>query len=220
MKTYQYIQFGLVAAELFAFLSGVYYYQKVKNSYWKWFVFYLGFIVAGEIAGLSTLYYFNNGSLSRDIYNFVIIPCEFLFFIWLFWRYMKKERKFTIWPLIAAVLYAVSWIVNTFFLPDLTIWFFEVSYLTGVVVILVLVMLFFIRFVNADEVTAYKNNILFWVSLGLLVFYLVTSPYFALRTMLYRSNKELFWVYYYVQFAANYFMYIIFAFSFKWAKQQ
>jgi hypothetical protein len=218
MATYQYIQVGLVLMEFLAFLCGIINFKKINNSFWKWFVYYLGFIVAGETVGLLLLYAFHNGTASRDVYNYVVIPVEFLFFCWLYYRYFISNPRLRIWPLAGAAIYAVSWLTDSFFVPGMMIWLFTFSYLVGVVVLLVLTILFFTRFMESKEILHYKNNMMFWISLGLLIFYIITSPYFALRSALYKDNRQIFWIYFYIQFGVNYLMYTLFGLSFVWAK--
>ncbi len=217
MKTYQLVQYGLVIMEAIAFLIAVFHWQKVKNSYWKWFVVYLGIIVLSEIAGLTLLYHFKLVWSSRNLYTYFVIPLEFLFFFWLYFRYYEN-RSARYWPLVGAVIYAVAALVNFIFYPHTNIGLFPFSYMLGIILVLALAILFFYQLMVGNELLGFKYNTMFWVSLGLLIFYLVSSPYFGLRQLLYAKYRDIFWIYYYIQFGVNYLMYIFFCIAFIWGK--
>ena len=217
MRTYQLIQIGLTFLEAAAFITGLFYWNKVKTSYWKWFVVYLGAIVLGEAAGLLLLYKFREPVISRNLYIYFIIPMEFLFFLWLYGRYYAgKKAAYLIFA--AMGLYLVVFLVNVIFLPGTTIWFFPISYLLGVVLLLLLSVIFFLQLISSDAILGYRKEMIFWVSLGLLVFYLVSSPYFGLKQLLYDKYRGIFWIYYYIQLGCNYLMYLFFCCAFIWGQ--
>ena len=217
MKTYTIVQIGLVIMEAIACIAGIINWKKIKHTYWKWFVVYLGAIVLCEIIGLSLLYLFKNAGGSRDFYNYFVIPFEFLFLIWLYYQYFKDEKARYI-PVAGAIIYLGSWVINLTIFPDLNFWAMPLPYLVGVIILLLLVILFFFRLVYSDEILGYKRNMMFWVSLGILIFYLVTSPFFGLRQMLYDKYRDIFWIYFYAQFAVNYMMYMFSTIGFLWSK--
>jgi hypothetical protein len=222
MRLYQWLQLGLVGMELLACLAGCFHWHKLRHSYWKWFVVYLGIIVLGEATALTALYVFKAGSLSNIIYVYIIIPLEFLFFYWLYFRYFAA-RTGKWWPLMGAGIYVASWAVQLLLKQPPVFWQQPLSYLVGIVVMMVLVIRFFVQFVSGEEILGYRQlgyrqHMMFWVSVGLLVFYLVSSPFWALRVELAVKYRHLFWIYYYVQFAVNYLMYLFFAIAFIWGK--
>jgi hypothetical protein len=217
MKAYEVLQRAQVAAEAIAFLAGIINWHKVKNTYWKWFVYYCGLIVLCETTGLLITYYYMEILAGRNFYNYFVIPLEFFFFFWLFFKDLKKGNKHH-WPLSCALVYCIAFLVNGFIFPDVLFWSVPVSYMVGVISLLILSLLFFILLARGGDILNYKTNMMFWVCLGVLVFFLISSPFFALRQTLWAKYRDVFWPYYYLQFAVNYLMYLFFATAFIWGK--
>jgi hypothetical protein len=215
MKIYQVFQLVTIITEAIAFITGLLHWKKVRNSYWKWFVIYLGVITLCEILGYSFSYLFKSTVLNRHLYNYFVVPLELLFFFWLFYRDLTDRLK-RLLVSVAIGIYLVSFLVNVIMLPDVNFWFFPFSYLFGIIVMLTLSISFFIRPENTRA--HYKQNMMFWISLGILIFFLVSSPFYVLRSALYYNYTDLFWIYYYVQFGATYLMYILFSMAFIYGK--
>ncbi len=217
MDTVSVIQFGLIFFELLACVIGFIYWKKIRNTYWRWFPVYLGLIVMIELTGKVLLDVFDDRASNIALYNYFGIPIQFLFFIWLFYC-IFKNKKIKRWPIVGLVTYLGAWITERFFLTDTRTWFMSFSYTVGNAILLILIILFFIKFINSDEILDYKQSMMFWVSLGLLLFYLGTFPYYALRNTLHDNYRQLFNIYFYTSFILDYAMYILFSIAFIWGK--
>ncbi len=57
---------------------------------------------------------------------------------------------------------------------------------------------------------------LFWVSLGLLLYYLGTFPYYGLRNTFVKDFHDVFVTYTYIEYFLNSLMYLMFTISFIW----
>lgn len=211
------MQIGLLVLEATACIIGFLNWKKIKTSFWKWFAVYLAVIAICEITGLFLLYFFKETIPSRNLYNYFVIPLEFLFFYWLYYRYYKdkSEKKLA---LASLIIYLPVFVISVIFFDDVTIWLFPFSYLAGIIMLLILIIIFFFRLMRSRQILHFKEDMMFWVSLGLLVFYVVSSPYFGLKQFLYQKHKDVFWIYYYIQFVVNYLMYLFFCFAFIWGK--
>lgn len=219
MKTFEIFRFGLVVMQGLAAVAGLAQFKRLKTNYWKWFVIYLIAICIGEAAGLWTLYYIADKEVSRNLYDYLIIPGEFIFFFWLFYRYFQLNFPRGRFLAVGAfLLYLLSWIIFFFFSDELSIWELPITYLTGVIGLLLLTIYFFIQFIFSEQILGFRSNIMFWVALGVLLFYIVSAPFFALRMVLYRDQLNVFWIYYYVQMAANYLMYLLFIIALVWGQ--
>ena len=73
--------------ELLAAIIGLINWRRVKNDYWKWFPFYLLLLPI-----LETLTYWTPKSMINYINTFIIIPIEFLFFCWLFYKNSQQKK--------------------------------------------------------------------------------------------------------------------------------
>ena len=84
--------------------------------------------------------------------------------------------------------------------------------------VIVLMLIFFINFSKSDAILKYQSSMMFWVCIGLMIFYVGTLPFYGLRTTLYHLDKHFFYVYWNIQFVLNYLMYTLFAVAFIWGK--
>lgn len=217
MDKYFWLKIGLNFFELFAFITGLSYWKKIKHSYWKWFVIYLGFIVVLEITAKYIGYVLENIKLNGDLYYFFGLPVQFFFFYWLFYKWFENRSE-KVWPIIGAAVYVLAWLADFFFLRGIRLWFSSFSYTVGNIVLLVLIILFFLKFINSNEILGYKFSMMFWVCIGLILFYLGTFPFYALRNTLYLHYKNIFYPYWDTNFVLNYLMYIFFTLTFIWGK--
>lgn len=217
MDRYFFIRAGLNLVELMACITGFIYWKKLRDSYWKWFVIYLLLIVMTELAALYISYVLKDPVLNGELYQFFGIPIQFIFFTWLFGRELKAypERN---WPIFGAALYVVSWIVDTLYFAKLKFSFMSFSYTVGNIVLLILLIVYLLKFINSERVLKYRSSMIFWVCLGLLVFYMGSFPFYALRNTLYKNYRDIFYTYWYISFGFDYLMYLLFALAFVWGK--
>lgn len=207
------MKWGLNFFELLSCIIGFYFWYKIRGSFWKWFPIYLAIILVTEFTGKYIMLVLKDQVLNGELYRYFGIPVQFLFFFWLFYQYFSadKERK---WPVIGAVIYGLSWLTEIFFLQGVRGWFMSFSYTMGNIVLLVLIILFFIKFINSQEILNYKQSMMFWVSLGLLSFYLGTFPFYALRNTLAVSYPDIFYAYLKINYVLDYLMYVFFTIAF------
>jgi hypothetical protein len=216
MNKFLVIKLCLIFMELLASITGFAYWKKIKDTYWKWFPVYLMVIVILESFGVYFSYGLKNNDLNGNLYSYIVLPLEFLFFIWLFGKYFESpnERK---WAIAGAILYSISWIIEILFLKKKAVWFSSLSFTVGNIVLLVLTILFFIRLANSERILHFKRSMMFWVAIGVLIFPL-TFPFFALRNTLYAEYRELFYWLWYASMGLGYLMYLLFIAAFVWAK--
>ncbi len=200
--------------ELSACITGFLYWKKIKNSFWRWFPVYLGVIFLTEITGEYFLYELHDLETNIAIYSYFGIPLQFFFLYWLFYQHFKNTKN-SKWPLLSAAIYSFCWLGDTFFFDML---FDSFSYTIGCTLLLILLLIYFIKFLNSRQLLSYKFSMMFWVCLGVLIFYIGALPFFGLRTVYYSQFPEFFYVYWYVQFVLNYLMYISFCISFIWGQ--
>ena len=206
----------LRSAELMACIAGLVYWKKIRTSVFKWFFFYLCFIVVSECIGK-----FTQASAYEQInlayFNYFEIPTEFLFFFWLFYHTRAFER-FKKLPLICAALYLVSWLTDMLYFSKMKFSFYSFSYTIGTLLLLVVVLRYFILLVTSNNILSFWKDMLFWICTGLLVYYLGTFPYYGLRNTLVDHYPGLYYTYSYIIYILNSLMYILFTFSFVWGK--
>ncbi len=209
------MQYATIFMEFASFLTGLFYWKKIKNTTWKWFVVYLGFIVGGELICnyLSTTIYINN---VNDIFNYITIPVEFLFLYWLYYQH-AINKKTKLLAITCCLLYGLSFAADQYFFQGKRFLFDSFSYCMGNLLLLLLIISFFVEFSKGNEILHFKSSLIFWVSLGSLVFYLGTLPYFGLIHLLYDKHRTIFNYYTYLFFVFDWIMYLLFIIGFiKW----
>jgi len=203
--------------EFMACITGLVFWNKFKNSYWKWFPVYLGVIILTELIGEYLLHVKKDLASNIALYSYFGIPIQFFFFYWLFYQQFKPAAK-SKWPLISAAIYLICLVTDLAYISKIKLYFESFSYVIGCIFLLILILIYFARFIKSDEIIKYRTSMMFWVALGLMIFYIGAMPFFAFRTELYRQDKDFFYTYWYIQFGLNYLMYLLFIISFIWGK--
>ncbi len=215
MDKYLLLRLLLYLFELGALISGLVHWKKVKQTYWKWFVVYLLVIVLAELSAEYAGTVLKEVKLNIIINIYFSIPLQFIFIYWLFYQRSDpaKEKR---WPLIGAGIYIISLLFESLYLKNNKLAFSSISYLTGNVILLLLVFIFLFSFINSNEILYYKKSMMFWVCLGLLFFYLGTLPFFGLWNTLANNYPNVFNVYWMVEVSLNCLMYFLFSIAFIW----
>ncbi len=217
MDIYLKLRIGLNFFELLACVTGFASWRKIKNSYWKFFPLYLALIVVTEITAECIGYLGGNWKLNADIYYFFGIPLQFIFFYWLFykWFVLQSEKRCA---LLGTAIYLLTLLADMLFFNQMKFWFSSLSYLVGNIILLILIIIFFLGFINSRHILTYQGNMMFWTCTGLLVFYLGSLPFYGLWNTLARDYPDIFNAYWIIQVLFNYLMYIFFIIAFIWGK--
>jgi hypothetical protein len=87
----------------------------------------------------------------------------------------------------------------------------------GNLFLLILVMLEFLNQIKSDMIMSFKENKMFYINIGVTLFYIGNMPFFALYFDILEIPK--YWNNYYIYFmVSNCLMYLLFAASFVWGK--
>lgn len=206
--------------ELSACLAGFLHFKKLNPNYWKAFPFYLALIFIIEMTAKWAQQNPENIIQVFNLYTYFGIPIQFLFFFWLFYQHDKSESNHS-WAVYGFFIYIASLIVDELFLMnDLQYGFKSMSYTCGNMILTVLIFRYFYQLIKSDELLNFNEKRMFWVCLGLLIFYLGTMPYFGLFNTLRFNYPALFKVYWYVQMIFNICMYLCFTIGFIWSKSK
>ncbi len=203
-------------AEAMACICGLIFWKKVEGTYWKLFPFYLLFIVFSELLGYYTKVH-QLLTINNYYFRFLEIPAEFLFFFYIFYQAFK-DKKYRWLPLACSGLYILCWLIDMFGMGKHRFWFSSFSSTIGNLLLLILILGYFIQLVTSNAILDFKRDMLFWVSTGLLLFYLGTFPFYGLENMLYHYYRDVYNDYKFVASILDSSMYIMFAFSFIWGR--
>lgn len=218
MVTDDLLRYGLYFTEGIAAVVGTLFLSRIKKAFWKWFVLYLWLIFLTEMSGEYVFAVLHNPQLNAALYTWWAIPLQFIFFSMLFfWHFNRRGDKWV--SAVCAVLYLAAWVADMVWLRHLQFAFTSFSYMTGNIVLLLQIILFFIRFTASNDILQYWQSQMFWVCIGLLVFYLATLPYFGLWNNLRKYQGVFFYHYWRVQMCLAACMYGFFSVSFIWNKK-
>jgi hypothetical protein len=201
----------IIIAEFIPVVIGVYNYKKIKDTYWIWFLCYLAFIFCAEL--LSDLEILFNASNRKYIYGFLIIPIEFLFFYWLYACKSLKNKKL-FWTF--AMVYLVSFIPHLYLKSENTM-VYSFNYVVGAFLLGILVFLEYLKQIRSDEILKFKENMMFYVNLGVSLLYVGTLPLFSFYVIIIK-DKEIFTNYNILFLLINQLMYLLFSMAFLWGK--
>ena len=203
--------------ELLACGTGFYYWNKLKNSYWKWFPVYLAVIFLVEMTGKYFRIGLGNVEWNTALYIYFGIPIQFLFFFWLFGKQAQNKKE---WLLIVflTTIYILCWLIELFYIRNTKFWFSSFSYTAGNLLLVILIINFLLKFINSNDILHYKQSMMFWIVTGLALFYLNTLPFFALRNTLATNHRNVFAIYQNLQLILGCLMYFTFSLAFIWGK--
>lgn len=201
----------LVFIQLIAAITGVFYFNKIKDSHWKWFSIYLIIVFCQECFWKFNVTYSREGKFIY--YTYVGVTIEYLFFYWLYANKSQKRKKLFI---LVTLIYIFTLSISTFFFSVYEI--HSISINMGSIFLICLIILEFIKQIKSDDILKFKENKMFYINLGLILFYVGSYPFHVFGKELYENYRYI-WNGYNTYFlATNCLMYMLFTTSFIWGK--
>ena len=197
--------------EFIALVAGIIKFKSLKNSYWKWFVFYLAYILVYEIISYiaKVEFKYKIGAFQ----SYIHMPIEYLFLFWLFAVKSLQKKVLFYW---FSVLFFLSFVIDTRLQQgDFT--FKSLNTTIGNLLLLILVMLEFNMQIKSDAILYFKENKMFYINIGVTLFYVGNMPFFGwyMPIIKYPDIWNDFFKYFMI---SNCIMYLLFAASFVWGK--
>ncbi len=203
---------ALTGFEFLAAIIGFINWSKIKRTYWQYFPLYLLVLTISDLVSI----YLPSKSVNI-YYTYFIIPLEFTFMFYLFKKNLKYDRL--VWFCI--VVYVMSfWIEFLYENINRKNIFLSVSYSVGNLLLLILILRYFYFLIYSERILSFYTEPMFWVSSGLLLFYLGTFPYYGLYNLLKTKYFDILVSYTWIMIFLNYAMYLLFAASFIWGKEK
>lgn len=195
--------------ELIAALTASFYYYKTKDHSFKTFVWYLWLIVIVETLGLygyvlqnnydnSWFIWLKNSVFCSNVWLFNIYGILALILLGLF--YIRNLKDTFSKNVIKAIVLISTFFALIYFL--VTNGFFEKTipyhFTIQTFAVFIFVILYFRELIKSDELLEFYKSYLFYISLGLMLWYLCVTPLFIFDGYFYAINKE------FVVFRKNY----------------
>jgi len=203
----------LLIIQFFTALIAFVFFIRNNKSYWRWFSFYLIFIFIQEV-----VWTYNPellGFKKQVYYAFCGIPIQYLF---LFWLFAFKSLKNSLLYSLFSIIYIASYLPIELFYKKLDI-VYSLNLTIGTLLIAFLAVLEFIKQIRSDDILKFKENKMFYITIGVILFYIGTYPFWVFYDVLSQEPYLEVWNIYYLYFLiSNCIMYLLFLASFIWGK--
>jgi len=209
-----YIEFidVLLWIEFFAALTGIFYFRSLKNSYWKWFSIYLVLIFIQEFFWFLFSDHFSP-TIKHGYFGVFGIPVQFIFLFWLYaFKSLKNKKLF----LICTLIYGIT---IPLYIEKISV-ILSVNYAVGTTIIMILVLLEFIKQIRNDEIVRFKENKMFYINIGVILFYIGTYPFFAFYETFFNNYVDLYNAYVLYFRISSFLIYLLYIASFVWGKHR
>ncbi|RAV98467.1 hypothetical protein DQQ10_23365 [Pseudochryseolinea flava] len=163
--------------ELVTAIAGIIFYRKYSNSNLKYFVYMLWFIVLVEFA-IGTLKQYTEARLQNNyIYN-VLTSLQYAYYFFLYYSIITIPR-YRQWVLTFLVMFVVAVVVNFLWIQKLSVTaaFASYTFTLGAILLMMTIALFLVEILNTEKILYFKNYLMFWISIGLFVFYTGIIPF-------------------------------------------
>ncbi len=165
--------FSTLFMELLCAIIGSIFYYKYKDSILKYFLVYLWIVVLFEYSGYITREYFHikSNGIIFNIYFFL----NYTYLSYLYYRIVQHPlRKKAI--LSFFVIYILSIAIGGIYENYVT-QFQSIPFITASFLLVIQIAFYFTEILNSKKVLHVKRNLFFWISIGVLIFYIGSIPF-------------------------------------------
>lgn len=188
------------------------YIKSLKGKSQRFFIYYLIIIFLCEVFGKWGGEYITFSK--TKYYNYFVIPFQFVFFYWLY-ALKSFHNKKLFW--ILSLLYLLSFIPSVIFFRESKI-YFSFNYTFGCLLLMFLVIKEYYNQINSVNIINFQANNMFYINLGVTLFYIGTLPFFTFYSLL-RAYIQIWNIYFDYFLISGIVMYVLFSISFIWGKQ-
>lgn len=195
-----------------AIIGTIYYYKYKQTNFLKYFIFLLYYMAVNEFAAL---YYSRNIKIQNSVFFNIAQIFEFSFFLILYQKTLVKSiyKKILVVFLVLYYLSIVFFCVVDNFIED----FFGISYIIGSFFTSIGIIFYLAEILNSDRVFHLFRSLLFWISIGMLMYYVPSIPFWIVRRYFESSSiiPSIFYLNYFLVFLYN----LLFIIGFIWSQK-
>ncbi|AUC76226.1 hypothetical protein CW732_11335 [Olleya sp. Bg11-27] len=210
--------------ELFAVVTGLFFYRKFKNTVVKYFIWFLVFLIMCEIFSTYTYLIKNDGILSflkgtklEKNYWFSTLTWSIgsiLFFSFYYYKIIKSLVLKAIIKYSSFWFFCFSCIYIIVHFDDFFIRYFPIITVLGAIIIVMCVVFYFIEILNSNAVLNFYKLIHFYISGALLIWWLIITPLVFYDLYFNTLDWDFIILKWQIYLTANFFMYLTFALGF------
>jgi hypothetical protein len=151
---------------LISLLAVIIFYKKLQPKWLRLFFYLLVFTLAVDVGAVLYSYYFKKSN--HFIIN-IYLPVSFSFYFLIFSKTFETKKFKTI-IYTAFIVYLLFFLYDIIFIEGLY-YFNTYSYCLGSILIVMCCLLYFMRLFTSDRLMNYFTIPMFWISTGLLFFF-------------------------------------------------
>lgn len=204
--------------QLFIFLVGLFgffYIRKEPKTLWKTFPYFLMLVAILDWLGKFTFNNVTGKDLTPLYYLAIVVPVNFLYVLWLLNKHIIKGNAIFY---IEIVVFSIATVYLTFSVLTTESGYhrlFGISYILVATILLLNILRYFYQLSQSDKIIYFYKERMFWVSLGLLLFWLGALPYFSsVAFLIGTSSQDIIVFLHKFVIIFNYLMYTCFIVSF------
>lgn len=200
-------------------IFGLVYPKNQPKNYLKTFPWFL--IAVGVLDGVGLLIntFLKAGypKLNFYYYQIFVIPLQFIYYFWIINKNIVTGKKLYY---LSTIIYLISVIVELIVPLNFIKHFFSISFSIGNILLVVNILRYFYQLTQSDKILNFYKLQMFWISLGLLIFWLGSLPFYGLFNYLFKNFNTIFGFYYNIVLIFNYIMYTCFLIGFVWGAKE
>jgi len=203
----------LLSFEGIAAITAILFYGKYKHTVLKYFAWILVYTILNDICALYVYKLYGNNVVLYNIYSFIY----FLYLYYVFWDFVES-KVYKRWIVYCICIFLLASLINAFTANFI----FEdqlIAYIIGACLVIFCIILYYIEILSDSRVLHIKEDLLFWVSIGLLLFYVGYIPIMISREF-FSNNSDLFVTLFNVQRILIIIMNSCFIIGFLWTKKK
>jgi hypothetical protein len=206
----------LLAFELLSFLISLIYFRNLKREGLV-YVFVLLFVVAfsegiGKLIDIHAIQF-----IKSNLWFNIMIPVQFLCLFILFY----KKTTYNYWRTVILFFSGLTIILTlVFILSGEKKSFNTLNYTVESVFVSACCLHYLFECMSNKYIININKDVMMYLALGTILFYLGTLPLHSMRNYLYKNHKSIFEAYNYLFFILNYIMYGLISFGILWAQKK
>jgi hypothetical protein len=204
------MQHLILYSEIIALIAGLLVFKQLQPGHLKVIVLILFLIVSTEISAVIMKRFDEMKGFVPQLYN-IMLPVQFCLYSYVF----LKETKNVKWKrLLLLITIAFLVFVIVVLLQQREPGFNTRNYAAGSVMLSIYSLRFIYQKLLEDGPVAFWDNFLFYAAAGMVVFYIGTLPFHAMRNYLFDNYPRIFFTYRTIFYVLGCIMYLVFAFGF------
>ncbi|WP_157418002.1 hypothetical protein [Aequorivita capsosiphonis] len=210
------LQTAFMALYVIVFVVAIFKFPLYKETPLKFIPFILLFTILTEFLGQ-----YIKDEYGEIITNVGLFNIYYLFyFSFFFYVFMKviEEKRFKRYIKIGIIFFWIIYLSDLIFTDIFTESFIR-SYIAGAGILIFCILLYYISILQSSLVLVVKNDLLFWISVGLFLFYIGYIPIKIIKSWYYVYD-DFFQMLLIIQFSLIIVMYSFFLIGFLWMKKR